>query len=187
MHKQETELKKRAVMRLSNAQSNQLTRECIRNALVYLMNEASFDKITVTAIIKRSGVSRAAFYRNYTSKEDVLREIGESISRLVADSLTEERYCRNPRQWYEDCFRAIKENADIFNLLLQAKLPPVFLFQEKKEEQEQQEQQEPLPAKERYRRIALRSAVRDIVIDWFQNGMVETPEEMAAICRDFFP
>lgn len=183
MPDQETELKKRAVLRMSNAESNQLTRECICTALIYLMNEYPFDKITITSIIKRSGVSRAAFYRNYASKEEVLKEIGNSISDLIATSLTQEKYRNHPWQWYVDCFAAIKENAEIFNLFIQAKLPPDFIFHAN---QQAEDGQPELSPKERYRTIAKQSAVKEIIVNWFQNGMEETPEEMADLCQEFF-
>lgn len=183
MYNQETELKKRAVLRMSNAQSNQLTKECIRTALIYLMNDYSFDKITITAIIKRSGVSRAAFYRNYSSKEEVLREIGDTISDLIAVSLTEEKYQNDRRQWYEDCFTEIGKNAEIFNLFIQAKLPPDFIFHG---ELGNEADRTAVSAKERYRNIAMQSALKEIIINWFQNGMEETPGEMADLCQELF-
>ena len=185
MSGQETELRKRAVLRLSNTESNQLTRECIGTALIYLMNEYPFDKITVTAIIRRSGVSRAAFYRNYSSKEEVLREIGNTICERIAALLTEEKYREDPRQWYEDCFAGIRDNAEIFRLFMQAKLPPDFIFHTDRKK-ESEADRHGVPAKEWYRTIALQSAVKEIVINWFENGMKETPDQMAKICQELF-
>ena len=82
----ETELKKRKVLRLSNEESHRLTRECICTALIFLMDKQPFDKITITSIIERSGVSRAAFYRNYSSKEDVMRDIFSEVAKLLSAS-----------------------------------------------------------------------------------------------------
>ena len=70
----ETELKKRDILRMSNKESNRLTRECLQTALIYLMGQKPFDKISISEIVRRSGVSRTAFYRNYNSKEEVLNE-----------------------------------------------------------------------------------------------------------------
>ena len=123
----DNETKKKDILRLSNAASHQLTKECIHTALIYLMNEQPFEKITVTSIIKRSGVSRAAFYRNYTSKEEVLREIGQNIYEVISSTLTKEKYQTNPRQWYEDCFSEIRKNAGTFQLMIQAQMPPDFI------------------------------------------------------------
>ena len=59
-----TEIKKRDVLRMSNEASNKLTKECLQMALIYLLNEKPIEKITITELVKRSGVSRTAFYRN---------------------------------------------------------------------------------------------------------------------------
>ncbi len=184
MNNQETELKKKEVLRLSNAQSNQLTRECIRTALIYLMNEQSFDKITITSIINRSGISRAGFYRNYSSKEDVLQEIGQLLSDTLVESATNAKYENNPRQWYSDVFTAIQENHAWFQLFIQAKMPPDFIFHSaQKTEQELLK----LPPMDRYRKIAMQQAFTTVVIHWFQNGMQESPEEMSDLCCSLFP
>lgn len=167
-------------LRLSNAESHQFTKECIRTSLIYLMNELPFEKITVTAIINRSGVSRAAFYRNYASKEEVLREIGDDIYHLVASSLTNEKFKTDPLQWYIDSFTEVKKNAAIFQLFIQAKMPPDFIFPI--EEPPRQE----LSPLEHYRAIAAIHAVKQILISWFQDGMKESPEEMGRICHEIF-
>ena len=54
---EETELQKHAVLRLSNEESNKLTRECLRTALIKLMEQKPFDQISIKDIVKKSGVS----------------------------------------------------------------------------------------------------------------------------------
>lgn len=51
---------------------NILVRESIFSALVQLMEKKPFDAITITEITSRAGVSRMAFYRNYTDKKEIL-------------------------------------------------------------------------------------------------------------------
>lgn len=48
------------------------TKECIADALIYLMREMPFKAITITEIVDYGQVSRASFYRNFNSKEEVL-------------------------------------------------------------------------------------------------------------------
>lgn len=178
--KPKNDLKKREMLRLSNAESNRLTRECICTALIRLMNQYPFDKITITSIINRSGVSRAGFYRNYSSKEEVLQEIGTAVSDLISTALNDKKYRDHPRQWYLDCFLAIKKHQDWFRLLLKAKMPPDFIFHAQHKNDDDLMK---LPPKERYHQIAVQSAVKQVVIAWFENGMAESPEEMADICQ----
>ncbi len=60
------------VLKQNNAEANALARECIETALILLMEEKAFADISITDITKRAGVSRVTYYRNYSSKEDIL-------------------------------------------------------------------------------------------------------------------
>ena len=53
-------------------ESGKLTRECIATALLLLIEEKDYDKISITDITEKAGVSRMAYYRNYNDKDDVL-------------------------------------------------------------------------------------------------------------------
>ncbi len=49
-------------------------KDCITCALFELMKKNEFDDITITDIITKAGVSRMGFYRNFTSKENVVEK-----------------------------------------------------------------------------------------------------------------
>lgn len=51
------------------------TKEAIRKALVSLIVERNYNKITITDITLRAGLARPTFYLHYATKEDVLKEI----------------------------------------------------------------------------------------------------------------
>ncbi|MEV5749751.1 TetR/AcrR family transcriptional regulator [Actinoallomurus sp. NPDC052308] len=53
------------------------TRTLLRQALVELIEERGFDRITVGQITERAMVSRAAFYRNYRDKYQLVEQIFE--------------------------------------------------------------------------------------------------------------
>ena len=50
---------------------NQQTREKIVNALLTLIKEKPLSTITITELTQLAGVSRMAFYRNFSTKEEV--------------------------------------------------------------------------------------------------------------------
>lgn len=52
--------------------ANLIVRESIETALIELMQKKPFGEITVSEIVKKAGVSRVSYYRNYYYKEDVL-------------------------------------------------------------------------------------------------------------------
>ena len=92
----QTELQKKEILRMNNKESNQLTRECLQLSLMHLMSDQPYEKITVSEIVRRAGVSRMAFYRNYTDKEDILHELGNKLVESIA------RIRRKLQHKYED-------------------------------------------------------------------------------------
>ena len=104
-----TEMEKREILRLNNEESNKLTKECLSMALIYLMNEKPFDKISITDIVKRAGVSRTAFYRNYSAKEDILIEIGQEVTNELCRILDNVEYTNDLYSMFLELFTSLKE------------------------------------------------------------------------------
>ena len=183
--KEEMFMSKNEILKMSNMESNLFTKECICTALLSLMATETFDHIKVTSIINRAGVSRGGFYRNYKSKEDVLEEICEELFQYILDFITEHNLYDDPKKWYEDLFRSIAENAEIFQLLIKAQVPRniVLKFDEGLIWQKLQRNDSPM---EQYRAAAIGRALTEVVVIWFRNGMQESPEEMAEMLLKLF-
>lgn len=173
-----TELDKREILRLSNEESNKLTKECLQTALMQLMSEKAFEKITITELVKRSGVSRSAFYRNYHTKEDILVEINSAIMQLLTEAFSGKEYLENPLRFYRTFFQSIKENADVFHLYLQANLQNKSTFMKLA----YPETDDSVSRRGFYKITAFKSAFIQIIYEWFQNGMQDEVDEMAQIC-----
>ena len=100
---------------------NVLTKECILTALLRLMEEKPFVNISITDITTLAGVSRMAYYRNYSSKEDILlkkledeeKKIIETFIGQKADSIKDVIY-------YVSNF--IQENSDVIKAIYSAGL-----------------------------------------------------------------
>lgn len=58
---------------------NTMTKECIFTALLLLMEQKPYEEITITDIAKKAGVSRMSYYRLYKSKEDILIQYSNEI------------------------------------------------------------------------------------------------------------
>lgn len=185
MSKTELNEKKREKLKQLNYESNQLTRDCIRTALLALMGTEMFDQITVTSIIQKAGVSRGGFYRNYTSKEDVLREIRDGLLDYLLEFVSEYKIHDNPKEWFQEYFQMIFDHQEEYKLLIKAKAPAEFLFQFDAEKilHELQKDESVLEA---YRAIAIGKSLNDIAYAWFQKGMIESSEEMADIMYQIF-
>ncbi len=57
---------------MNNGEQKAFFQNCIYEALIRLMKEMPFDKISVTALCQEAGVSRITYYRSYYRLEDVL-------------------------------------------------------------------------------------------------------------------
>lgn len=166
---------------MSNRESNRFTRECLQTALICLMAEKPFDKITVSELVRRSGVSRTAFYRNYKAKEDILKEVHDMFFQNLADSFSDSKYQENSRLWYHDFYTLVQENAGTFRLLYQANLTNGPLF---KGISLELELERPISTREHYKILAWQSAFLSVLTDWFKNGMKESPDDMAGLCSE---
>ena len=180
-----TDTEKKEILRLSNEESNRITKEALQTALIELMAKKSFEDITITELVKRSGVSRTAFYRNYNCKEDIVLEFCNNIINLIKESIVN---LRDKNDLYEvllNLFTIIKNDKKNFNILLQAKLFNSSLFPE-------QDFMEDLfdssikNKKDYYTYWALSSSIYSIVKIWFENGMKEDVKFMANICIDIY-
>ncbi len=61
------------------------TRRALREALSDLMEEKSYDQVTIEELTERADIGRTTFYLHYGAKQDLLLEqFGEMIDQLVA-------------------------------------------------------------------------------------------------------
>ncbi len=119
MEEEKNELERRDVLRHSNEMANQITKECLFEALLILMKKKPFDKITISELVERAGVSRTTFYRNYDSIEQIITEPLFVIIETLRSSLKDEKYKNNMKEWYNDTLYYLKENyAQMLEMLL---------------------------------------------------------------------
>ena len=177
-----TLVKEREVYRLSGKEAGKLTKECLKKALVELMGEKAFDKITISELVLKSGVSRQSFYRNYNSKEEILKDLHEEIANAIL-SITDQSEKKDSYTWFTVFFTYLKKNAEYLSMLFKAVkhqqsgfsfLPPVKeLFRiEDREEQ--------------YRVCAYEGGLNSICMEWITGGMKESVEDMAHLCDSIF-
>ncbi len=102
------------------------TQKLLREALIELIEERGFDSLTVGEITERALVSRAAFYRNYKDKYDLVEQIYDeamdSLLKAVAESNT------HSLQIWESFFEHINEYDRLYGALLGRKGSPWFVL-----------------------------------------------------------
>lgn len=62
-----------------HSEEHNIVENSIIEALFILMEKKPFSSITVTELINKAGVARATYYRNFNSKEDILRKYIHNI------------------------------------------------------------------------------------------------------------
>ena len=107
-----TENNNREMLRLSNEESNRFTKECIETALLVLMTEKNFNDISITDIVERAGVSRSAYYRNYSSKKDILNKYLNTIVETITDSLDLQKTHPTDFNFWLSVFTRVQTYAD---------------------------------------------------------------------------
>lgn len=65
-----------------NAEQIQLTKESLFDALMQLMAHKDFNDLSISAVTRKAGVSRMAFYRHYNILEDL---ISEHLDDIITD------------------------------------------------------------------------------------------------------
>lgn len=107
------------------SESQKLVKECIFIALTLLMEQKDYADITITDITKKAGVSRMAYYRNYESKEDILREQAEHTFATLATYAAEPGGI-DAEEFYRHFFIELKSQQHVIRNLAKANLLEVF-------------------------------------------------------------
>ena len=167
---------------MSNSESNKVTREAIDLAMLDLLEKQDFDRITIMSIVKRAGVSRQSFYRNYTSKEDIIIEIEEKILQVFSESLNDKKYENNLSLWFRDFFIFISQNKKYIAILIKANLTDVLFSKAPFIVEDWMGKQTNAL---HYYIVGNLSAIKSVAIAWFEHGMKESPDEMSDICMKY--
>lgn len=170
-----------ANLKLSNEESNRITKESIQTALINMMANQDFEKISITDLVKKSGVSRAAFYRNYKSKEDVLKDFSINILKLIVSTLKDEALKDNLLEWFKMFFASIKSNRKTIELMFRAKINIYDYMIDSglvvtKEYSDLDE----------YRVAALIAGMIGIATKWYKNNFRESASEMAKLTYELY-
>ena len=107
--------KQKETLKRNNEESNFITREAAQDALFQLMKEEDYEEIRITDIIRRSGISRSAFYRNYKTKDDVLRDAVGDMNALLMNV-----FSVNVEDNLRQYIKTIRQNREKLELLIHA-------------------------------------------------------------------
>ena len=167
---------------LSNNEANRLTRESICTALLELLKTKEFKDISVSELVRRAGVSRQSFYRNYKTKEDIVLEMERTIGTRLIEKMNDPDYINNPRKWFIEFFSVVKENTAAVTLLQKADL---FITIFERIPSYIESQLGTCTPELHYGIVGSIAAAHSIAREWFKNGLKESEAEMADLCMTF--
>lgn len=113
--------------------SSKKTRNLIKKTFAELMNEKKeLNKITVTELVKRAGITRSTFYTHYDDIYEVINDYQlETIELLVSDDKVLNSI-QDIYHYFDEIFECLKKNEDVYKMLLVSNGSLIFLEQLKK-------------------------------------------------------
>ena len=174
-------------LKRSNQESNAITRESLEISLLQLLDKKDLKKITISELVEKAGVSRAAFYRNYESKEELLESIFQSTVSKITKSLEGYNFKTDLYQIWVYLFKEAKKEARIISLAVDYNFEKlltkaVYEFLEKRSKTQKNSQG---PAS--YLNSFLSSAIVSVLAKWIKDGMKVPAEKMASLGLPLFP
>ncbi|MGN0515062.1 MAG: TetR/AcrR family transcriptional regulator [Lachnospiraceae bacterium] len=161
---------------MNNSEKNSYVRTHITEALLKMMEKQDFASITVCELTNEAGVGRASFYRNYTDKEDVLRQESVRLTKMWG-----EEYESNPNSTpfnvFESLFNFYRENSSFYQKLYKAGLSSLLLDTIVKIAGPNAE----MDNQEAYGKAFLAYGIYGWVNEWISRGMAETGSELNAM------
>jgi AcrR family transcriptional regulator len=158
---------------------NLFAKKCLQEALLYLLKNHDFNKITITKLTEKAGVSRMTFYRNYQRITDLVLDYFEETHFGVQDKGKNSFYLPN---MIRGTFTFFMENQILIKQLIDSGNSDVI--QKSIENQFSRNFYLLLSSygfESEYEISALVGIFCKILIDWFRNGMQEGIEQMVII------
>ena len=170
--------------------SSRRSRRWITKALLELMMAKPYEKISITEIAEEADVVRRTFYRNFESKEDVIKTYIESIFKGFISSVKENETLDTQevaKGFFEymnrhKVFLKLLHEHDMFDLIL-------HVFEERIFENQESDWLDPSKENDmfvKYSRSFFIAGLWYMLETWLKSGMLETPEELASIFERMF-
>lgn len=170
---------KETVSPMSNEGRNQYVIEHITEALLALLSEKEMEDISISELCDRAGVGRASFYRNFNSKEDILRAY---IDKLFGGwkSKWEENNKLPLSAGIGMIFDHFEQHRAFYGLLNERRL--IYLL--KDVILASLEMKPGLPKAEAYSKAFVAYSLYGWIEVWFQRGMQESAGEMKQLFQN---
>lgn len=151
--------------------------EYITYAMFELLKTKKLENITTTEIIKRAGVCRSSFYRNFYLPEDVIRQYGRALFHEIDRQIPSAEEGLRPHilsfiacLWTQRERLTLLEDRGLF-----------YLLEEPIREHCRQQIQRLGVGSNRYHAEYHAGATTQLIRAWIHNGFAESPEQITEL------
>lgn len=171
------------MLKLSNEEAKRLTRKNLCEALLNKMKMQKFEEITITELVKDAGVSRTAFYKNYKSTDDVLKDIIISINEVILDTIGRPFSKDVQIGWYKHLFEVLVTHEEVIKLIFTAGFQSYYL---EITNEIILSKDDVKGTRDAYKRLMWNGAFQNIFWEWVKRGKKESIDYMAEFCYSYF-
>jgi AcrR family transcriptional regulator len=168
----------------------QKTKKALTEALISLILEKGYSKVTIQEIIDKANVGRSTFYTHYESKEQLLLDGHNNLNaKIFSDEL--ENDTQESEISFENLINHIAENYQLAKAILgknsgnmmsiffknniSLKIKKRYISQFSREKTEQK--------RLTFLSDATAAAVVSLIISWIEDEMIFSAEEMSSYCQ----
>jgi AcrR family transcriptional regulator len=166
-------------MNIANNRRRRDSQEKIQKAFINLLQDRQMKDITVSDLIKATGLNRSTFYANYLDIYDLADKTRQMLEKDFSALFADYDYM-NARDGAEKMFAHIKENQLFYKTYFKLCYDEKFListYDPKRAEKEQ------ITQNIRYHIEFFRNGLNAIIKLWLAGGCKESPQEMAEILK----
>ncbi len=166
-------------MNVKNNKRRKESQEKIEKAFVELLQTHEIKDITVSDLIKMTGLNRSTFYANYMDIFDLADKTRERLEREFGNLFADYDYF-NERSGALKMFTHIRENQIFYQTYFKLCYDEKFLisiYDAKRAEKEQ------MNSNLKYHIEFFRNGLNAIIKLWLAGGCQESPEEMAEVLK----
>ena len=163
-------------MNMHNQQKNTWVKQQITSTLLDLLREKKLADISVSELTEMAGVGRVSFYRNYQTKEDILREESD---RLIQEwgKLYEANPESAPETLFPSLFDFYREHRDFYTTLYEAGMSTIMMDTIISTIQITPE----MPNLEAYMKLFWAYGIYGWMLEWIKRGMQESGSELIGL------
>lgn len=160
---------------------SEFSKKDIADALIILMKKKDYNKITNKEITDKAGLSHITIYRNFKSKEEIVKYY---LDQITNEFIKEKKVNYSPdnfKEYLVVLFTHLKEKQEICNILYKANL--IYLI---KDEFDKIFYNKATNKSEQYNYYFIAGGLYNVFYNWLVHGCKETPLEIANMFMDFY-